>query len=78
MRVEFEGMVVSHNIDSGKHPYAVIEVTNSLHLNYRIFIPSTDLTTRSLFRIRDKVKIIVETKNHQEKKDKKEKEPNNG
>lgn len=64
MRKEYIGTVAMYNIDSGRHPYTVIEVKMPLHLNYRVFVPDTE------FRIGDKVRIILETPNHKERKEK--------
>lgn len=72
MRKEYVGRVEMHNIDSGKHPYTVIEVKMPLHLNYRIFVPGQE------FGIGNQVRVILETKNHKERKsiEGKEKEAN--
>jgi len=61
MKKEYNGLVVRHNLDSGNHPYTVIEVKNKLNLNYRVFVPDLD------FKIGDKVKVFVESVNHKEK-----------
>lgn len=53
--MKFKGLVSKVTRTSDGHPYAVIEIENTLNLNYRLFIPGAD------FQVRQHVTIHIET-----------------
>lgn len=52
--MQFFGQVVKHAITNDKKKYAVVEIENKINLNYRLFVPGTDLL------IGQRIKVTLE------------------
>lgn len=53
--MKFRGLVAKVTKTSDGHQYAVIEIENSINLNYRLFVPTGE------FKTRQHVTVYIET-----------------